>query len=282
MQRRSLLTLALAPLFRAGAQTKPTAAEILDRVRKNVGVPWRAQTVDTVKAGDPSTPVTGVATTFAATFDVLQRASAAGKNLIIAHEPTFYNHLDQTADLEGDAVFTAKKAFIEKNKMVVFRFHDHWHARRPDGIFEGMTAALGWEKFRKPEHRFEMPEIALDKLASDMAHRMQIRAMRVIGDPAMKVTKVALMPGAAGSAGQIKALERDDVEVLVVGESREWETVEYARDAMSEGRRKALIVMGHVVSEEAGMEECARWLRGFVTEVPVEFIPAKEPFWVPR
>ena len=27
------------------------------------------------------------------------------------------------------------------------------------------------------------------------------------------------------------------------------------------------------------MEECARWLKGFVKDVPVEFVPAKQPFW---
>ena len=40
--------------------------------------------------------------------------------------------------------------------------------------------------------------------------------------------------------------------------------------------------MGHVVSEELGMKECADWLRSFVPEVPIEFIPAGEPFWVPE
>jgi hypothetical protein len=30
------------------------------------------------------------------------------------------------------------------------------------------------------------------------------------------------------------------------------------------------------------MEECARWLKGFVTEVPVEFVAAADPFWHPR
>jgi putative NIF3 family GTP cyclohydrolase 1 type 2 len=266
----------------ANAQ-KPTAGELLDRIKKNVGVPWQQETVDTIKAGTPNTPVTGVATTFAATLDVLQRAAASGKNLVITHEPTFYSHQDETRDLQNDAVYQAKRDFIEKNHMVVFRFHDHWHARRPDGIFEGMTTALGWEKYRSADKRlFVMPEMTLEKLAEDIAHRMQIRTMRVIGDPKMKVTKIALMPGAAGAPGQIKALERDDVEVLVVGESREWETVEYARDAMTEGKHKALILMGHVVSEEAGMDECARWLKGFIKEVPVEFIPAKEPFWQPK
>jgi len=97
----------------------------------------------------------------------------------------------------------------------------------------------------------------------------------------MKCTRVAVAPGAAGSKTHIAALRRDDVEVLIVGEAREWETVEYVRDAAAQGKRKALILLGHVISEEPGMENCARWLRTFITEVPVEFIPAGDPFWQP-
>jgi hypothetical protein len=36
------------------------------------------------------------------------------------------------------------------------------------------------------------------------------------------------------------------------------------------------------MSEEDGMEECARWLKGFITEVPVDFMPAGEAFWSPK
>lgn len=35
-------------------------------------------------------------------------------------------------------------------------------------------------------------------------------------------------------------------------------------------------------SEEAGMEYCARWLQTFIPEVPIEFLPASDPFWTPR
>ena len=52
-----------------------------------------------------------------------------------------------------------------------------------------------------------------------------------------------------------------------------------AADAVSEGRKKALMVIGHIPSEQPGMEECARWLKGFVKDVPVEFMPARQPFW---
>jgi hypothetical protein len=70
--------------------------------------------------------------------------------------------------------------------------------------------------------------------------------------------------------------------VLLVGETREWETVEYAADAVTQGRKKALIVIGHIPSEQAGMDECAKWLKGFVKDVPVEFVPTKEPWWTVR
>lgn len=99
----------------------------------------------------------------------------------------------------------------------------------------------------------------------------------------MKVTGVALMPGASGSERQIKMLEQDDVQLLVAGESPEWETVPYVEDASAEGRHKALILLGHEVSEEAGMEECARWVHTLLPTIPVVFIPAGEPFHtVPR
>src|SRR5277367_5896112 len=76
-----------------------TAKQVIDRIKAHTGGSWKKGTVDTFKAGDPSTPVTGIVTTFAATFDVLQRAAASGKNLIITHEPTFYSHEDQTKQL---------------------------------------------------------------------------------------------------------------------------------------------------------------------------------------
>jgi putative NIF3 family GTP cyclohydrolase 1 type 2 len=71
------------------------------------------------------------------------------------------------------------------------------------------------------------------------------------------------------------------VDVLVVGEAREWELVEYAQDSITAGNQKALIVLGHVVSEQGGMKYCTEWLKSFVADVPVEFVPASEPFWNP-
>ncbi len=278
-----LMTILLGTVGGDTAQERRiTAREVVAEIQKQVGVEWKKETVDTFKAGNPDTAVTGIAVTMMATMDVLQRASAQGLNFVITHEPTFYAHLDTPEGMsESDPVWAEKRAFIEKHGMVVWRFHDHWHMRKPDGIEAGMVRSLGWEKFQKPENQylFVMPETTVKKLAEEVAHKLASPVVRVVGEPEMKVSKVGFSPGAAGFQRETQALERDDVQVLLVGETREWETVEYAADAVTQGRNKALIVIGHVPSEQGGMEECARWLKAFVKTVPVEFVATKEPFW---
>ena len=281
----AMLALTLIFALGAGAQQKtPTAKEVATAIQEHVGIPWMEKTVDTFKAGDPNTPVTGIATTMMATLDVLQRAAAKHLNLVITHEPTFYQHTDDRPEgmAEDDPVWAEKREFIEKNHLVVWRFHDHWHRMKPDGILAGMVKALGWEKYENTEnpYLFTLPETTLEKLATDVAKKLDTPVMRIVGKRDMKVTKVGLSPGFAGFVRETHALEMDNVEVLLVGETREWETVEYAADAVTEGKKKALIVIGHVPSEQAGMDECATWLRGFIKDVPIEFVPTKQPFWV--
>src|SRR5215470_3755958 len=96
-----------------------------------------------------------------------------------ARRPTFYNHTDATASLSG-GVYETKRSFIEKNGLVVWRFHDHWHARRPDGILTGMIAALGWEKFQtaKDLERFVLPVSSLDELTKSLRKQLRIRSLR--------------------------------------------------------------------------------------------------------
>src|SRR5215813_8411779 len=199
------------------------------------------------------------------------------------HEPTFYDHLDTSNQLpqgESDAVLAEKRRFIEEHHLVVWRFHDYWHARQPDGILLGVVKQLGWEKYQDATnpHLFTIPETTADKLSEQLQTKLGIHVMRVVADPGLKVKRIALSPGAAGFRREVGALEMPDVELLITGESREWETVEYVADAIAQGRHKALIMLSHVPSEQPGMGECAKWLKTFVTEVPVEFVPTKDPF----
>jgi hypothetical protein len=156
--RRSFLgatcgVLALRPLI---SQNAPfTAKQLIERIQKNAGVPWRAQTVDTIKAGSPDTVVKGIATTMVATLDLLKRAAASDRNFIVVHEPTFYSGAEDEFHARNnpdDPLVQLKRAFIEDHGLVVWRFHDHWHAQKPDGIIRGMGIALGWEKYQVPDN----------------------------------------------------------------------------------------------------------------------------------
>ena len=264
-----------------------TAGQVIERIKKNVGVPWRATTVDTIKAGSPDTVVKGIATTMVATLDLLKRAAASRHNLIIVHEPTFYSSLENEAQAPNNAddpLFQLKKSFIEKNDLVVWRFHDHWHAQKPDGIIRGMAVALGWQKYQVPENvrLYTLPKVRLETLAKEIRQRLKVRTIRVIGDPDTVVSNAAFNPGST-NLGQIQRyFSGSDIDVFVCGEPREWDADEYVRDAIASGKKKGMIILGHDMSEEGGMEECARWLKTFITEVPVEFMPAGEPFWTPK
>lgn len=279
----SYLFIAVSIAGYASAQQKPiTAREVVAEIQKHVGVEWRAQTVDTFKAGNPDTPITGIAVTMMATMEVLQRASEKGLNLVITHEPTFYAHLDVPEGMqESDAVWAEKRAFIEKHNMVVWRFHDHWHLRKPDGITAGVVHDLGWEKYQNQENQnlFVHPETTLKKLSEEVAKKLNSPIVRVVGDPDLKVTKVGMSLGAAGIQRHIPMLESDDVQVLLIGEVPEWETIEYVADAVAQHRQKALVLIGHIPSEQPGMGEATRWLKTFVSGVPIEFVPTRQPMW---
>jgi len=270
------------------AKTKKivTANDVIDQIKAHLGVPWQEPTVDTFKAGDPQSPVKGIAVTMMTTLDVLKRAAASGQNLVITHEPTFFDHLDNPKQLpqgEDDAVLKQKREFIAEHHLVIWRFHDYWHRRNPDGIEEGNVHALGWEKYQDPanQYMFTIPETTVAKLAEELRVRLHAAVPRIAGDREMKITRVAFSPGSAGFHRETGALEMPDVQVLIAGETHEWETVEYVTDAHTEGRAKALILLGHIASEQAGMEECARWLRTFITSVPIEFVPTADMWAAP-
>ena len=271
------------PVFNAGAQSLPvSAADIAARIVERSGVQVPANTVDKFKAGDPQTRVRGITVTMMATLDVLKSAVKHGDNLIITHEPTFYNHRDTLGVLESeeDSVLAAKLKFIRDNGLVVWRFHDIPHLMIPDMMDSGIGKALGWNAFRRQgmDDVYDIPPTSTEELARLMGARLGARSMRMSGNPKARVSRVVLTQGFPGFASNRHAIQAANPDVVIIGEDHEWETIEYVVDAISAGRIKALLVIGHIPSEQAGMQEFAGWLRGMVTEVPIHFVPTPDPF----
>jgi putative NIF3 family GTP cyclohydrolase 1 type 2 len=282
VSRREFAALGALGITASGlAQTTTlTAGQVVERIKEHLGVPWRGGPTDTFKSGAEASKITGIATTVMSTFDVIKRAAASGKNMVITHEPTFWLGNDDVRSFGNDLVYQKKLRFIRDNNLVIWRFHDHLHARQPDMTAVGLAEALGWDKYVSKEDPrvYVIPAVRLRDLAKDVEKRLQLHAIRVIGDPESRVSRAALLQGTPPFHASTVLPK---VDVVVAGEQREWEGVEYAADANTAGEQKGMILIGHWVSEDRGMRLCADWLKTFISEVPIQWISAGDPFWRP-
>ena len=260
-----------------------TARQVAEQIGAHIGAPERSTTVDGFLAGDPDLPVRGVAVTVMATLDVLRAAVGRGLDLVVTHEPLYFDHhgtSEATLAAEGDPVLAAKQAFVAEHGLCVLRAHDAWHDREPDGVLTGAARALGWLDAARPAdiEVFDVPPTTLGDLAVHVARSLGARAARYVGDPAAAVRTVAVQPGFQGFEWNRRMLARPDVDALVIGEGHEWETGEHAADAAAAGLCAGVVVVGHAPSEEAGMAEYARWLADLLPDVPVEHIVAEDHY----
>ena len=265
-----------------------SAGDVVNRIKAVMaveGVAWSdASTRDRFKFGGPDTVVTGIATTFMGTFEAITRASERGLNMIVTHEDTFWNDPDNTTIAEADTlVYKTKVAFMTTHDIVVFRIHDHMHRQRPDFTFSGTAREVGLDPSTETapnSHRFVIPETTLGELAARVKKIRGDEAIRVVGDPAAKVSRIAMGAGMA-----TPAVNAHDIDVVIGGEQREiegtFDSPEYVMDAATLGVPKGWIVLGHNMSEESGMQEMADWLRPIVPEVKVQHVRAGVVYWAP-
>ena len=279
--RREFLAQSGGGVLLAGLPRKDmTIQDVINLIVEEIpGAPWDSS-VDTIKSGDPTRPVRAVLTTFLATHPIIDYAVRHNVNLVITHEPIFYNHLDETGWLETNPVYQKKRKMLEDNGIVVWRFHDYWHTYKPDGIATGVLKLLGWEAYADADQPqlCRIPPISLAQLTQFMKSRFDAKRIRVMGNADMSCSRVGLLVGAVSGQRQIEMLSH--VDVLVVGEVREWETTEYVRDANWQGdEQKGLIVLGHALSEEPGMKWLAQWLTPRLPNVIVVHQPCGDPFY---
>ena len=162
----------------AGADRRAiTAQDVADRIRANVGVPWRTTSADGIKAGAPATPITGIATTTMATMEVLKKAAASRHNFIVSQEPTFYAPTDTPGPRATDPVYLAKQAFIGEHKLVIYRFGDHWNARKPNEMATALAAALGWTRYKAPDadQIYRLPQTTFAALSVSIQKQLRMR-----------------------------------------------------------------------------------------------------------
>jgi putative NIF3 family GTP cyclohydrolase 1 type 2 len=282
-----------------------TAQELLNQIEKQLGIPWQSQRPDGysdgILFGSGETVVTGIATTYIPTLAVLRRAVSAQINTIICRESPFYSRGERAPVsyrngaappkelIENDSVCRAKRDFLTQNNLVIIRFFDNWDARQMDGQLFALARALTWDRFHlkvpietedyDPRNvYFNLSQGSLHALALDIAEKLKIKTVRVIGDPSSLVSRAALTHGLILVSDLESILRRQSVDVVVTGDAVEWEAAPYFQDLVTARMAKGLILIGDEASEEPGCGEVASWLKGFVKEIAVEWIPAGEAY----
>jgi putative NIF3 family GTP cyclohydrolase 1 type 2 len=256
--------------------------DVLAKLMEPVG---RIETeIDTLKSGSPDTEVASMATAFMATHKVVSKAVALGVNLLIVHEGIFFRHKDFVGEPRAsDPVYLEKWKLIAESGIAIYRFHDGLHRYRPDGIAAGLIQALGWQQYVS-EHQASasivtLPATTVQDVAAHVKAALNIPYVRVVGDLRMSCARVGLLAGyRGGGATAIPMFNNNHVDLIVAGEGPEWETPEYVRDAVYQGRRKALMMLGHAESEESGMKYLAENMKTMFPGVPVHFIAENSPF----
>ncbi len=269
-------------------QKTPTVQEVIDKILLDMcGGPKFEKTCDIISVGSPETKVTGIVTTFMATYDVIREAIQLGANFIITHEPTWFTGMDETEWCQEDSVYLAKRKYLEENNITVWRLHDHMHlGSDTDYIYAGLINEIGWNAYLQPDEKepwvYVIPETTVGELAEFFKEKLNMDTIQIIGSPEMKVRRVGILVG-GGSLGfgveamPMQVMERNKLDLMIVGDITEWTICAYINDAYQMGFNRAMLTLGHERSEESGMKYLASWLQERC-DVPVTFVDAKEPF----
>jgi putative NIF3 family GTP cyclohydrolase 1 type 2 len=232
-------------------------------------------TVDTLKAGDPETEVTGIAVSWMCTTQALTQALILGCNVFVTHEPTYYNHRD---DLEAP-VFDFKGAqekrrLVEESEFVIYRCHDLWDQMPEVGIPDAWGDALGLGEAVAGEGYYRVYDVG-GRTAGDVARQVAERteifgqaAVQLIGEANAPVSRVAIGTGAITPLWTYLRDFEIDLAICTDDGFSYWEHGSYALDV-----GLPVIVVNHATSEEPGMIELAQTIQTQFPNVPVHFIP---------
>ncbi len=257
-----------APLFartanRIDKTSIVTVGQIIDQFISEVPGGKLKETVDTLKSGSLNMAVKGIVTTMFATVEVIKKTIALGANFIIAHEPTFYSHQDNTDWLEQDPTFEYKKALLKDNNITVWRCHDYIHKMTPDPVTLGVLKKMNWEHkmINNNPNLIQLSHQTLKDIIFSLKSKMGVDELRYHGTLTESTNKVLFIPGAAGSTTHIAAIKAFKPDVLICGEVEEWTTVEYIRDSRARGEKISLILLGHIASEEPSATFMLEWVK---------------------
>ena len=230
-------------------------------------------TVDRVIYGDPDREVKAIAVAWMPYRETIQRAAELGANLLVVHEPTFYEHRELDRDGRYQAVVAAKKQLIDEAGITVIRCHDVWDAMPEVGIPFAWGDFLGLsDPVKEVRHYnvYEVPEQTAGAFANHVSDRTATLGQSTIwfyGGSDRKIRTVGLGTGCISDPFRSFELGAD-LAISVDDVVRAWIAGEWCRDTGN-----PLVVVNHCVSEEPGMVTLATYLDKTFPDIDVTHIP---------
>ncbi|ETT59224.1 NGG1-interacting factor 3 [Paenibacillus sp. FSL R7-277] len=260
-----------------------TFSDVMEHLAAGIQLP--VNTVDKLEPDAAGTEVQGIVTAFAASQYVVEQAARLGANLVITHEGVFYSHQGHGSALEQDSVYQEKSALISSSGVGIYRFHDTIHRYALDGIVEGLLQELEWEAYVErhlPEVSIlSIPEMTVSGVAEYLKQKLNIPYVRVAGNLSATCSRVGVLVGYRGNGHSVIPMyEQESLDLVIAGEGPEWEVPEYIRDAVRQGKDRALIMLGHAESEAPGMKLLAARLARQFPDVPVHYIQEQPVFQI--
>jgi putative NIF3 family GTP cyclohydrolase 1 type 2 len=246
------------------------------------------KTVDRIIVGDPQRDIHRVLVTWISSFAAVRHAAERGYDMLITHEPTFWEHRN---DYPGMEQFPAgslrhelglrKLKAIEDARLVILRIHDVWDRMPQVGIpwawarFLGMgttPAAVGGNGY---QHRYDIEPLALEALARRVAAKtagIGEPFVQVVGDGGRVVSKVGI--GTGCGCDFVTFVEMGcDVSIVCDDGSCYWSNLQVAADI-----EHPVIRVNHGTSEEPGMVTLTRYVNDTFPDVTADHLPHGSSF----
>lgn len=247
--------------------------------------PVAEPSVDRIIVGDPTTEVRALANVWLPTWPALRAAVAAGANVVVAHEPTFYTHWDLD---HFDDAFAAlapeartalvktrdeKRRWMEAQGLVLIRCHDV-PDRMPLGVVDALLTELGFASSEivatSPNSRVvRFSPVSAGELAQRLASTFSALGQPGVafyGDAARVVRTLGLGTGYSSNLWNQLALGAE-MSVAIDDAVQSWSHTAYAEDS-----GYPLVVINHGTSEEWGVRRVGAMLRAAFPGLPVHHL----------
>lgn len=257
------ITFLLLWFLPAGPAQSVTPNDIHNRLR-SVGtwVDWENTAFDgfTYNASRRNNTITRVGVTWYPSVQAVQRAVQLGCQLLIHHEPLWYD--DDRLTETSDPGYITKKQLLDSSLMVTYRSHDF------QDLFPQYGVHAQWKQFlglvgNDVQHYNGYISVSLEaertvaewgRTVAEKARQLGQPRVRVIGNPDTRVRRIAYGTGAVAWPRMVWQVLTAD---LVIATEVQW--VEEAQ--LAKELNRPLIVVDHGVSEIPGVRATCEWMR---------------------